>query len=172
LAWAAPGSSGTGPVTGYRIYRSATGSVWGSLAAIGNVLSFTDTTVANGATFHYSVAAISAFGEGPRSVAAVAQRALPPTAPTNPAAAPANGRSGLTLSWDAPTSNGGTPVTWYRLYRGTVAGSGSFLVSVGPTTTTFTDANVTKKVKYFYRITATNSVGESPPSAEVNATAR
>ena len=49
---------------------------WGSLATIGNLLSFTDTTVANGATFHYSVAAISAFGEGPRSVAVVAQRAL------------------------------------------------------------------------------------------------
>ena len=61
---------------------------WDSLATIGNLLSFTDTTVANGATFHYSVAAISAYGEGPRSVSAVAQRALAPTAPTGPTAAP------------------------------------------------------------------------------------
>jgi fibronectin type 3 domain-containing protein len=159
-------------VTGYRIYRSVDGSVWGSLAAIGNVLSFTDTTVANGATFRYSVAAISVFGEGPRSVAAVAQRALPPTAPTGPAATTAAGKTGIVLSWNAPTTNGGSPIIGYRIYRGTTAGSGSFLVSVGPTTTTFTDATVTRKVKYFYRITAVNSVGESPPSAEVNATAR
>ena len=145
---------------------------WGSLATIGNLLSFTDTTVANGATFHYSVAAISAYGEGPRSVSAVAQRALAPTAPTSPAAAPANGKSGLVVTWKAPTSNGGSPVTGYRIYRGTTAGGGAFLVSVAPTTTTFNDAAVTKKVKYFYRITAVNSVGEGLPSVEVNATAR
>jgi len=54
----------------------------------------------------------------------------------------------------------------------TAAGGGPFPVTVGPTTTTFTDAAVTKKVKYVYRITALNSVGESPFSAEVNATAR
>jgi len=76
------------------------------------------------------------------------------------------------VSWNAPAANGGTPVTGYRIYRGTAAGAGSFLVSVGPSTTTFTDATVTRKVKYFYRITALNSVGESMPSAEVNATAR
>ena len=99
-------------------------AVWGSLATIGNVLSFTDTTVANGATFHYSVAAISAYGEGPRSVAAVAQRACAPTAPTSPAVAPATGRTGITVSWNAPTSNGGSPVTGYRIYRGAAAGGG------------------------------------------------
>ena len=76
------------------------------------------------------------------------------------------------MSWNAPTSNGGSPITGYRIYRETAAGGGPFPVTVGPTTTTFTDTAVTKKVKYFYRITAVNSVGESPPSAEVNATAR
>ena len=172
LAWAAPGSSGTGPVTGYRIYRSTDGTAWGSLATIGNLLAFTDTTVADGATFHYSVAAINAVGEGPRSVAAVAQRALPPTAPTNPVAAPASGKSGITVSWNAPTSNGGTPVTGYLLYRGTAAGAGTFLVSVAPGTTTFLDTTATRKVKYFYRVSAENSVGEGPRSVEVNATAR
>ena len=172
LAWTAPNSSGTGPVTGYRIYLSPDGVSWATLATIGNSLSFTHTGVANGLTLYYSVAAISAYGEGPPSAAAVAQRALPPTAPTNPAAAPANGKAGLTVTWNAPSSNGGISVTGYRIYRGTAAGAGSLFVSVGPATTTFTDAAVTKKVKYFYRITAVNSVGESTFSAEVNATAR
>ena len=158
-------------MTGYRIYRGPMAAP-GSRSPVGNVLSFTHTNVINGSTFHYSVAAISAYGEGPWSNVAVAQRALPPTAPTSPTAAPANGKTGLTVTWNAPTSNGGSPVTGYRIYRGTAAGGGPFLVSVGPTTTTFTDAAVTKKVKYFYRITALNSVGESPLSAEVNATAR
>jgi len=172
LTWTAPSSSGTGPVTGYRIYRSADGSAWGSLATIGNALSFTDTTVANGATFWYSVAAISAYGEGPRSAASVAQRASPPSAPASPAASVATGKTGITLSWKAPTSTGGSPVTAYRVYRGTAAGAGTFLVSVAAGTTSFTDTAVTKKVNYFYRVTAVNVVGEGPPSAEVNAAAR
>ena len=159
-------------MTGYRVYRSADGSVGAPLATIGNVLTFTDTTVANGATFWYSVAAISAYGEGARSAAAVAQRALPPTAPTSPAASVATGKTGITVSWKAPTSTGGSPVTGYRIYRGTTAGGGTFLVSVAAGTTTFTDTAVTKKVTYFYRVTAGNAVGEGPPSVEVSATAR
>jgi len=111
LAWTEPSSSGSGQVTGYRIYRSGDGSAWAPLATIGNVPSFTDTTVANGATFWYSVAAIGTSGEGPRSAAAGAQRALPPTAPTSPAASVATGRTGITLTWKAPTSTGGSPVT-------------------------------------------------------------
>jgi hypothetical protein len=172
LAWTAPSEPGTGPVTGYRIYRSSDGAAWGSLATIGNVLSFTDTTVANGATFSYTVAAVNASGEGPRSVAAVARRSLPPTAPTSPAAAPATGKTGITITWKPPTSNGGTAVTGYDIYRGTSRGGGSSIVRVGATTTSFTDTTVTRKVTYFYRVTARNSVGEGPSSVEVSATAR
>jgi hypothetical protein len=76
------------------------------------------------------------------------------------------------VNWNAPSSNGGTPVTGYQIYRGTAAGSGSGIVIVAPGTTTFLDTTVTRKVKYFYRITALNSVGEGPPSVEVNPTAR
>ena len=158
-------------MTGYRIYRGADGSSGAPLVTIGNVLSFTDTTVANGATFWYSVSAISVYGEGTRSAAAVAQRALPPTAPTSPVAGVATGRTGITVSWQAPTSTGGSPVTGYRIYRSPAAG-GTFPVTVGAGTTTFTDTAVTKKVTYFYRLTAVNAVGESALSVEVNATAR
>ena len=76
------------------------------------------------------------------------------------------------MSWKAPTSTGGSPVTAYRLYRGTASGDETYTVSVAAGTTTFTDTAVTKKVTYFYRITAVNAVGEGAPSVEVNATAR
>ena len=159
-------------MTGYRIYVGPDGRTWITLPPVGNVLSFTHTNVNNGSTLYYMVAAITAFGEGPWSNVVVAQRAIPPTAPTSPTAAPANGKTGITVTWNAPTSMGGSPITGYRIYRETAGGGGPFPVTVGPTTTTFTDAAVTKKGKYFYRITALNSGGESPPSAEVNATAR
>ena len=76
------------------------------------------------------------------------------------------------MSWKAPTSTGGSPLTGYRIYRGTTAGGGTFLVSVAAGTTTLTDTAVTKKVTYFYRVTAGNAVGEGTPSVEVSATAR
>ncbi len=171
LTWAEPTTPGTGGVTGYRIYRSSEGSIWGDLATIGMTLSFTDTTIPNGARFLYSVAAIGPFGEGARSAAVVAQRALPPSQPSNFAATTAAGKTGIALSWKTPSTDGGSLVTGYRIYRGTVSGSESFLVSVGATTTSFTDANVAHKVRYYYRVTALNSVGEGP-SAAANVTSR
>src|SRR4029079_301915 len=102
LTGAEPTTQGTGGVTGYRIYRSTDGAGWTSLATVGKVLTFTDTTVPNGARFFYSVAATSPCAETPRAPAVIAQRALPPGAPMSFAATTAAGKSGITLSWKAP----------------------------------------------------------------------
>src|SRR3954453_19674231 len=123
LTWAEPTTQGTGGVTGYRIYRSADGATWGSLATVGTVLTFTDTTVPNGARFSYSIAAIGPFGEGARSSDVVAQRAVSPGSPTAFTATTAAGKTGITLTWKSPTTDGGTAVTGYRIYRGTASGS-------------------------------------------------
>ena len=135
------------------------------------MLTFTDTTVANGARFSYSVAAIGPFGEGPRSATVVAQRAVAPGTPTSFTATTAAGKTGIALNWKAPSSDGGSPVTGYRIYRGTVSGGESFLVGVAATTTSFTDASVGHKIRYYYRVTATNAVGEGA-SAAANVTSR
>jgi hypothetical protein len=168
LGWAAPASSGTGSVTGYRIYRGPFVNFQTPLVTVGNVLSFIDTTAEAGTTAFYSVAALNAYGEGPRSTAVAAQRAFPPSAPLSLTASVGKG---ISLSWTAP-SNGGSPITAYRIYQGTSSGGETFLVSVGPGTTSYTDAAVVKKSRYFYRVTAVNVIGEGPPSAEANATAR
>ena len=36
----------------------------------------------------------------------------------------------MTLSWSAPSSNGGSPITVYAIYRGTVPGEGAYLEGV------------------------------------------
>jgi hypothetical protein len=171
LSWQAPASPGDPALQGYRIYRGASGGPITLHATVNaQAGAFTDSAVVNGGTYAYQVAAFNAFGEGPRTPIANAQRATAPGAPRTPAAA--TGPKGITLTWAAPTSNGGSAVTAYRVFRGTSSGTESFLVSVGGTTLTYLDKGLTKKTKYFYWITAVNLLGEGAHSTEVSATAR
>ena len=106
----------------------------------------------------------------PNGIAAfTATNALPtaPTAPTNLAASGAN--TTVNLSWSAPSSNGESSVTGYKVYRGTKSGLETYLTSVG-TTTSYSDTPVTNGTTYYYEVSAVNGVGESAKSAEASAT--
>src|SRR5439155_11098992 len=83
LTWSAPNSNGGSPITNYRIYRGTSSNGETLKATIGNVLTYTDTTVTNGVTYYYQVCALNNVGEGPRSNEASAT----PTAPPPPSAA-------------------------------------------------------------------------------------
>jgi YVTN family beta-propeller protein len=91
----------------------------------------------------------------------------PPSAPQNLQATAGNAQ--VTLSWSVPSSNGGSPITNYNVYRGTSAGTETLLTEIG-NVTSYTDTSVTNGQEYFYKVTAVNSVGESPQSNEVGAT--
>ena len=134
------------------------------------VTSFTDTAVTNGTTYFYQVAARNSVGDGARSAEVSAKPATVPGVPRNVGAA-RNATQGVNLSWTAPSSNGGSTVTGYRIYRSTTAGAEVFLIAVG-NVTSYIDRATTRGVRYFYKITAVNSVGEGARSAEVNALAR
>lgn len=66
LSWSVP-ASGSSPITGYRVYRSTAPGAETFLVAVGNVTSYKDTATKRGTTYYYSVAAVSAVGEGPLS---------------------------------------------------------------------------------------------------------
>jgi len=93
--------------------------------------------------------------------------ATPPGAPTGLSAIA--GDASASLSWTAPTFDGGSALTGYRVYRGTTAGNESFLQSVG-TTTSFQDTGLTNGQTYSYKVSAVNSVGEGPLSTGAQAT--
>ncbi len=121
LAWSAPASNGGSPITGYYIYRGNASGSEALYQIVGNVATWTDTNVSNGTTYYYQVSAYNAQGIGSRSVerfATPAQTILPtpPSAPTLMTAVPGNG---VTITWGAPANNGGSPITGYRIYRGT-----------------------------------------------------
>jgi hypothetical protein len=71
----------------------------------------------------------------------------------------------INLHWSAPSSNGGTAVTGYRLYRATAStGPFSLIASPGAGATSYTDSGLTALQTYWYRATAVNAVGEGPVS--------
>ncbi len=86
-----------------------------------------------------------------------------PSAPLNLQAAWDD--SYVNISWEQPLSDGGFPVTKYRIYRGTTSGGETYLAE-NPWFRYFNDTTVVNGVRYYYRVSAVNGVGEGPQSNE------
>ncbi len=175
LSWAAPASNGGAAITGYNVYRgtSAGGESATPVATNVTATNFTDTSLTNGTTYYYRVAAVNSAGTSPQSNEAsatpMAVQATVPSAPQSLAAVAAN--SSVSLSWSAPASDGGSAITGYNVYRGTTAGGESATpLAANVSARNFTDTSAVNGTTYFYRVAAVNAVGTSPQSNEVSAT--
>ena len=94
----------------------------------------------------------------------------PLTVPTEPIGLSASGTlDKITISWSEPASNGGSDILQYNVYRGTASGSLSPRATVPANARAFQDTEVVTGTRYYYRVTATNAVGEGAASAEVSA---
>ena len=67
LMWSPPARDGGFPVTNYVLYRGTQEGQEAFFLELGNVLEFTDETVAGGQTYYYRISAKNALGEGPKS---------------------------------------------------------------------------------------------------------
>jgi fibronectin type 3 domain-containing protein len=92
--------------------------------------------------------------------------AVAPSVPQNLFAEAGDAR--VTLTWTAPSSDGGSSITNYKVYRGTSAGGEVLLTTLG-NVTTYTDTGLTNGQKYYYKVSAVNNVGEGALSSEVSA---
>jgi fibronectin type 3 domain-containing protein len=112
---------------------------------------------------------VNSLGEGPLSTEA----SVIPLAPTEPAKtlnlqAVAEGTN-VTLTWDTPSSNGRSPITNYKIYRGTTPDGETLLTTVG-NVSTYTDTGLTHGQTYYYKVSAVNDIGEGEQSNEVSVT--
>src|SRR4029079_18370144 len=102
--------------------------------------SCTVTGLTNGQTYSFTVTATNAVGTGPASNSLSATPATLPGAPILNSATRGNGQ--VTLAWSAPSTNGGSPISNYKVYRGTTSGGETLLTTLG-NVTSFTDTGLT-----------------------------
>jgi large repetitive protein len=162
--------------TGYKVQRSADGTTgWAEVGTTGaDETTFSDTGLAAATSYYYRVLATNSAGDStPSAVVNATTLAVadtqPPTAPTKLKATVAKGK--VNLSWTGSTDIG-SGVAGYRVYRSSTGLEGSFTLL---TTTTSTSASVqaASGEALWYRVTAYDAAGnESAPSAAVRAVAR
>ncbi len=173
LNWSAPSSNGGSALTTYTVYRSLTsgGATTTLTSAPYLSTSLVDSTAVNGTTYYYKVTASNAVGESLPSNEVSAQPVAPASAPSAPqglGATPANNQ--VTLNWSAPSSNGGSALTTYTVYRSLTSGGATTTLTSAPyLSTSLVDSTAVNGTTYYYKVTASNAVGESLPSNEVSA---
>ena len=99
--------------------------------------------------------------------------ATTPSQPTGLNVATGNAEGEITVSWQAPASNGGSAVTGYRVQWKKAADSWDTEADVSHATatgTTHTITSLTGGVEYAVRVMATNSAGDGPASTEAKGT--
>ena len=95
----------------------------------------------------------------------------PSLAPTG-LTATAVGRDRIDLSWTAPTDDGGSAITGYRIESSADGSTGwaDLVADTGPTDTTYSHTGLMPNTTRYYRVSAINGEGTSEPSDTANAT--
>ncbi len=168
LSWAAPINNGGDAITNYEIYRGTASGGETLLTETANVLTYTDTTVSNGTKYFYKIAAKNTKGIGTQSSEADATPfAIAPEIPQNFSANSENAQ--VSLNWNSPTKDGGSPITGYLIYKSEVSGQfNSSPIEIG-NVLNYVDTAVINGATYYYKIAAKNNVGASSQSGEINA---
>ena len=163
LAW----SDNSNNEEGFQIERRlSTSTVYTLVETIGpNFEVYSDITVARDAKYFYRVRAFN--NEGFSSYTNIVNGMTPPIAPGSLAAKPVSTKR-IDLTW-IDKSNTEESI---EIERGLPSSPQTYarIATLGPNATAFSDTGLTQNTKYFYRLRASNSGGQSEYSAAVNAT--
>jgi subtilase family serine protease len=164
LSWTAPPSNGGSAITGYDIYRSTSSGSETLLTSVGTGTTYSDSSVTHGTPYYYEVAAVNSIGVGSKSNQSSATPTAPATVPSAPRSLSLKSTgSSPTLTWTAPSSNGGSAITGYAIYRSTASGAEVLIATTG-TSTSYEDRTASHGRTYYYEVAAINAVGTGPKS--------
>lgn len=164
LSWTAPSSTGGSAITDYIVQVSSdSGATWTTFNdGTATTASTTVTGLTNGLAHTFRVAAQNAAGIGTYSTGSTA--VVPRTVPSRPTELTGTASGGqVSLSWTAPASDGGSPITDYVVQYNTHNGSGwttwrTFVDGISAATTA-TVTGLTNGTRYVFRVAAKNAAG-------------
>jgi hypothetical protein len=160
LTWSAPASNGGHALIDYTIeYRAGAGSWLAFSHSASTSTSISVTGLTNGTSYTFRVSAVNDMGTSSASTVSSAYTPLgTPAAPTSFSATYGNAQA--SLSWTAPTDNGGSVIINYLVEYSSNAGSSwnTFTHSVS-TTPSITVTGLVNGTAYSYRVSAINAIG-------------
>lgn len=159
VTWTAPATTGGSTIIGYTV----TASPGGATATTSGATSAIVTGLTNGTGYTFTVVATNSLGT---SVASTPSNrvtpAAPPAAPTGVTAT--SGNSQATVSWTAPTADGGSAITGYTI----TASPGGKTVTTGSWSSSTIVTGLTNGTAYTFTVQAANAAGTSAASTPSN----
>jgi hypothetical protein len=168
VSWLRPASDGGSPIIGYVVtpyvgYKPQPATTFNSTATTQTVVGLTNDT-----QYRFRVQAFNAVGTGAFSTVTnpVVPALMVPGAPTIIRNATA-GDGSATVSWTAPASDGGSPITGY-VVTPYVGYSPRPPTTFDSTATTRTVTGLVNGTQYRFRVQAVNAIGTGPYSTVTN----
>lgn len=163
LSWKAPASNGGARISGYSVFFASSASgpwqKFGSDVKKGRV---TVTGLTNGTPYWFRVTAKNKVGTGRAVVTAEAVVPLAlPSEPLEVTAVPGNGSA--TVSWKAPATDGGLPLTDYVVHHSTSA-TGPWTEFAVTNSLVAVASGLTNGTPYWFRVSARNEAGTGLPA--------
>lgn len=168
LAWSAPSSNGAA-VTNYTVqFSSDGGTTWVVFPRpAGTATTATVTGLLNGVEYSFRVSAQNVLGSSSWSSTATA---TPVTTPSSPSSVTCSAvPPGVTLSWVAPTSNGGAAITDYVVQFSSNDGATWSTATDGVSASTSTVLPSLATGSYRFRVAAVTSAGQGAYSSSSQA---
>ncbi|MFO0955449.1 MAG: fibronectin type III domain-containing protein [Candidatus Saccharibacteria bacterium] len=164
ISWLTPTSTGNSPITDYIIqYKLTSSGTWLTFNdGVNTSLGVTLAGLTVDKNYDIRVAAINAVGQGPYTTPITAGTLSPPSAVQN-LAGNETGPTSIDLTWDAPSSDGGSAITDYVVQYKLSSNAGWTAFTDGISSSTGASVSgLTDSTNYDLRVAAVNVAGQGP----------